>query len=337
MKILLTFDYELFFGAKVGSFERCILEPVNELVRIGNKYDVKYTFFVDAGYLSRLNSYHTNKSCRQERSINLRIIEELLRNGHDIQLHIHPHWEDSSYSESGWDINPNRYRLSQFSKNEIEGIVFRYKDTLTSIVGDNIFAYRAGGWCIQPFDKIKDALKENNIWMDSTVFSGGISLSSTHFFDFRNAPNDTMWRFEDDPLIKRPGGFFTELPISSLFIGPIFYWKFAISRKLGGNLHKAYGDGVPIGKTKSELFRLLINGGQSVASTDGYKILGLFNAYNDYKKRYGDNGYFVTIGHPKACTLFSLKMLERFILTNLDSNEFITCEEVENIERAMGI
>ena len=45
MKVLITFDYELFFGNKSGTFQKSILEPVEALQKIAKKYAVKFTFF----------------------------------------------------------------------------------------------------------------------------------------------------------------------------------------------------------------------------------------------------------------------------------------------------
>ena len=51
MNIYFTFDYELFFGSNSGTIENCIVKPTNELIKIANKYNVKFTFFVDSGFL----------------------------------------------------------------------------------------------------------------------------------------------------------------------------------------------------------------------------------------------------------------------------------------------
>ena len=53
MNILLTFDYELFFGSKVGSVQSCMLNPTEQIMRILDQSNTKATFYVDIGYLLR--------------------------------------------------------------------------------------------------------------------------------------------------------------------------------------------------------------------------------------------------------------------------------------------
>ena len=57
MNIYLTYDYELFFGSPTGSAEKCIIEPTEEIRKIAKDTGVKMVFFVDVGYLIRLDYY----------------------------------------------------------------------------------------------------------------------------------------------------------------------------------------------------------------------------------------------------------------------------------------
>lgn len=315
MKVVLTFDYELFFGNKSGTLENCILKPTEVLMQLGQKYNVNFVFFVDSGYLIKLKEFKKKYKTLQKDYDNLiSQIEKLNSLEHSIQLHIHPHWEDSYYDGSKWIFDTSRYRLHSFDEKTIEEIVFNYKKVLTDIVGDKVFAFRAGGWSIQPFNKIKNALKTNNIWLDSTVFYGGYNKSATHFIDFRKAPFKDFWKFEDDILIEDNNGFFTEIPISSWYYSPLFFWKFAYTKKFNSNEHKIFGDGVPVGASKKDIIKMLIKGAYSPVSTDGYKSKMLQKAYNYYKNK--NFKYFVTIGHPKALSEFALKNLESFIAKN---------------------
>ena len=312
MKIIITFDYELFFGQKSGTLENCILKPTEELIKLGKKYNVNFVFFVDSGYLIKLKEYKNKfKSLEKDYQNIVKQIQKLDSYGHSIHLHIHPHWEDSYYDGEKWIFDTTRYRLHSFSEKEIENIVFNYKKALTDIIGDKIFAFRAGGWSIQPFNKIKNALKNNNIWLDSTVFYGGYNKSSTHFIDFRKAPFKDLWKFEDNILVEDNDGFFTEIPISSIYYSPLFFWKFAYTKKFNVNEHKIFGDGVPVGASKKDILKMLLKGAYAPVSTDGYKSIVLEKAYKYYEKK--NFRYFVTIGHPKALSEFSLKQLETFL------------------------
>ncbi len=327
--ILITLDYELFFGSKVGTLENCILTPTSKLVDILNRYGVKATFFVDSGYLVKLEELKEQfPILEKEYEAISSQIKSLDRDGHSIQLHIHPHWEDSTFNGKRWIIDTKRYRLHQFSDSQIDDIVYRYKRVLTDMVGDKIFAYRAGGWCIQPFAKIKNALKKHNIYLDSTLFRNGKNDSHTHYFNFRGMPEKTEWRFEDDPLEERKDGFFKEIPISDYRLSPLFFWKLVYFKKFGGAEHQTFGDGLAAGGSRLDKLRMLTRYTHSVVSIDGYKSSFLEKAYQSFLKR-RDCKNFVIIGHPKSMSQYSLKKLERFILKNKNRN-YITLRSFEN-------
>jgi len=325
--ILLTFDYELFFGSNSGTQENCIINPTNKIIKLLRKHKIKATFFIDSGYLLKLQAFKTEypKIDKDYKTI-ISQIETLHKEGHEIQLHIHPHWEDSHYNGQKWIIDTTRYRLHSFSKEEVEDIVYRYKKVLTDIIGDKIFAHRAGGWCIQPFLHIKDALKKHNIWLDTTLFENGKNNSSTHYFNFKKLPPQTSWSFEDDPTKEDKNGFFKEIPISAYRLSPLFFWKLVYFKKFGGAKYKTFGDGIASGGSNLDKLRMLTQYTHSVVSMDGYKISFLEKAYRLFlKKKESDN--FVVIAHPKSMSEYSLEKLEEFILKNIYRN-FTTYKEI---------
>jgi peptidoglycan/xylan/chitin deacetylase (PgdA/CDA1 family) len=328
-KILLTFDYELYFGTNSGTQENCIIKPTEKIRKLLAKHEVKATFFVDAGYLLKLEQHKESCSSLQRDYKSLvNQIQLLGLEGHEIQLHIHPHWEDSFYDGKQWVMDTSRYRLHDFSKEEVEDIVKRYKEVLTKLIDNKIFVFRAGGWSIQPFVHIKNALKKHHIYFDSTIYKGGEYKSQTHYFNFRNAPKSTKWHFEDDPLIEKHQGFFTEIPISSYRLSPWFFWKFVCFKKFGGAKHKVFGDGMAAKGSKLDQFKMLTQMTHSVVSMDGYKSSFLLKAYHKFLKDENQEN-FVVIGHPKSMTLYALEKIEKFIIERQKS-QFTTYKELEN-------
>ena len=327
--ILITLDYELFFGSRVGTLQNCILTPTNKLIKVLDKYGVKATFFVDSGYLVRLEELQEQfPILKKEYDTLSSQIKALDRDGHSIQLHIHPHWEDSTFDGKNWIMDTKRYRLHQFSEEEIDDIVYRYKKVLTNLIGDKVFAHRAGGWCIQPFEKINNALKKHNIYLDSTLFKNGKNDSHTHYFNFKNMPEKTEWKFENDPLKENKNGFFKEVPISAYKLSPLFFWKLVYIKKFGGTEHQTFGDGSAAGGSQIDKLRMLTRYTHSVVSIDGFKSSFLEKAYQSFLKK-KDCKNFVIIGHPKSMSEYSLKKLERFILNNKKRN-YITLRSFEN-------
>lgn len=312
MRTLLTLDYEVFFGQQTGSVERCLIEPTEALVSLAARHGGTLVFFVDAGYLLRLRA-EMSKSGRLQRdwSAVSRQLDVLVTAGHEIQLHVHSHWERSYWDadRSCWQLDLSRYALHSFDRGEVADIVTRYTDELRRIAGrDAAMVYRAGGWVIQPFAHLRDALAASGVWIDSTVFHGGHVDNDVARFDFRSAPTDEVWRFDADPLRPDPNGRFLEVAISSIDLSPAFFWRLAWMKKFGGAAHRQFGDGRAVQLGREDLLRKLLHRSTSVVSLDGYKASYLAPAASKHRQDGGRT--LVAIGHPKALTRYSLRCLE---------------------------
>ncbi|PIA79024.1 hypothetical protein BFR04_05745 [Gaetbulibacter sp. 4G1] len=312
MNTYITLDYELFFG-KSGTVDKSIIEPTQQLVRILNKYNAKAVFFVDIGYLIKSQQLeHIHPELKISSSKVIKQIKDLVANGHDIQLHIHSHWEDAKYENGEWTFPMKHYRLHSFTDEECLELVKRYKRYLEEISGVEVQGFRAGGWCIQPFNKLKKTFLEADIKFDSTVFKGGKNIHGAHYYNFKNIPNLTEWKFLDDPCIEDKDGLFTEIPISSYRVSPFFFWRLIFFKKFGGLKHKQIGDGFAVNNGILQKLRLLFSGSYTVVSIDGYKASYLKKAFLKHIRRY-KTGNFVVIGHPKAFSTYSLSKLDTFL------------------------
>lgn len=304
-----------------------MIEPASRLLDIFSRHGCRATFFVDAGFILRLEE--SARACDEARADYSAIcaqLREIAACGHDIQLHVHPHWEDTSYVNGRWQMLAGRFRLHDFPPQERIDICLKYAAVLKMFARNQINAFRAGGWCLQPFSEISDALKAAGIRVDSTVFRGGYNSSSTHFFDYRAAPDKSVYRFGTDPVKMEEGGGFIELPIADIRVSPLFYWNFAFHKFLAGDKHRAFGDGQAIPNNKRQIVRLLTRPSHSVVSCDGFKSSLLQKAFRQQLKKYGNEGSFVVIGHPKAATPYSLERLENFVRENSE-HDFIAISE----------
>ena len=259
MKSILSLDYELFFGKRVGTTKACIIDASNKLLSVLDEFNAKAVFFVDATYLLALKDQaDTNSYIRKDYQDIVDHIKHLENEGHQIQLHIHPHWMNSKFDDGFWCIATDRYRLIDWSQSEAANIIMNSVEELNSHLINKVFAYRAGGWCIQPFSHIADALYSCGIVLDSTVYHRGRSRSSSHSFDFTTAPSLDSWIFDIDPCVIDPNGRFLEIPIASMRVSPLFYWKFAAIKLFGNqSKHGHFGDGLSIMNSKSDTFRMM--------------------------------------------------------------------------------
>ena len=305
-------DYELFFGKPAGSAEKCILEPTNLLIELAQKHKIGITYFVDVGYLIQLekqmNDFPELKQTYLEVTGQLK---NLLSKGNDVQLHIHPHWEKSYYDGKEWVMIVDEcYKLTDFSGEEITEIVSRYKKKLENIIDRKVNAFRAGGWCLQPFSKVKTALKNAGIRYDSSVFQGGYFKTEHYYFDFRNAPMKGCYNFEDDLCEEEEQGSFTEYPIGGWKYNPLFYWRLYIKGRLRPDLHKMIGDGMFIPQPGRK-YKNLVSSNWNHVSCDGYFASKLTKITNYYSKK--ERSDLVIIGHPKGMTKYSLLKIDEFI------------------------
>ena len=329
-QILLSLDYELFFGPRTGTVEHCLIRPTQELAEAAHRKGAFLSLFVDALYIQRL-AEEANRYPRLQRDLDAirQQLVSLREEGHDIQLHLHPHWLDSSFDGEQWRLDTNRYKLHDFSAIEIAAMVGSAKELLTNLIGDNIFAFRAGGWCLQPFAQIAQSLLAHNIWLDSTVFAGGISDDKERWFDFSGAPLKDYWRFSEDPNSENSHGPFVEVPISAMRVTPLLFWRMALTRKLLSNPdHKPFGDGSSLAWGSSYYLQRLTRSTVSVASMDGLKASLLTKAFRC--EQAAGKQLFHAMGHPKALTRNSLAQLENF-LASLESFTNVTFQNFKHL------
>lgn len=327
MAVYLTFDYELFFGSETGTVKACMIDPTEQLLAICEMHNIPMTFFIDVGMLLKMDEL---KNEFPELTIDYQLITNQIKRmetvGCAVQLHIHPHWEKATYSAGKWQINADGcYKLSDFSLVEATLIVEKYYHFLQGLVTQKITSFRAGGWCIQPFELINDTFRSLGITIDSSVFPGG-KFESTHYaFDFTKVrPYTNSYRFDSDVCVADKQGFFIELPISSWYYSPFFYWRLYLLGRLFPKKHKMIGDGSFLaqpGRKKSVLTSFTWNH----VSCDGYYAALLNKQFRFYHQMKLD---FVVIAHPKGLTLFSIKKLTQFIANNKQTTLFLPVNQV---------
>lgn len=326
MKLFLTFDYELFFGNPTGTVEKCILEPTNILREIAKRTGVKMVFFIDTGYLKQLEFYKDEfPQVKYEHDLIKGQINDLVSEGHDCQLHIHPHWEDCLHDGNNWIMKTDRYKLDDFSDSDIDRIVVEYHEILKRWTGKPIQAYRAGGWCLQPFNRVQKSFEKIGIKLDSTVFPDGKFTAGNYYYDFTSAPALSKWKFSEDLCQEDKNGPFWEYPISNFNYSPWFFWRLFALGRLQPKLHKSIGDGYPM-ESPGLRKTMLTKGKNLSAAVDGYFVTKL-NAVLKQNMRKGFEET-VILGHPKACTVFAMRKMEKFIEKNKNKHQFLTFADV---------
>lgn len=238
--IILTLDYELFLGAESGSVEKCMIEPIKELMSLLNLNDSKMTIFWDILHYHRLKELSsTIEECKKDLQRIKDSITGLVEDGHDIQMHIHSHWINSEYRDGKWQLRYDLYPIHNLDKDSAHpGQLMAYLQKAKSLMEETIFpvkpdykvtTFRAGGFLLEPFDKLNQAFKILGIQIDSSVLPGVVYDSGGFTsFDYKLYPKKTFYRFENSPSEETENGSFIEVPITTVKIDPLHNFYFRI-------------------------------------------------------------------------------------------------------------
>jgi hypothetical protein len=310
MNIFLSLDYELFLQEPGVNIRASLIDPTKRLNEMLEKKSLRAIYFVDVGYLAALNRQKLNYHALQN---DYNTIVEQLRDlnlyGHEIGLHIHPHWEDTFFDGNRWRVNLSRYKLGDFNQEEASAIFKHYFTLLQEHASSKIVSYRAGGWCLDPFSHISSAMRECGIFIDSTVFQDGKKQTATHSFDFRGYPKKDMWRFDTHPSIEDNDGFFLEVPSTSYTVQPVVFWQLLFTSILKRVKKNDSGYGVKPSITEA-LGKLFFTTSEAV-SIDSVKSNDVLKSFEKAEKNGKVN--FCIIGHPKCFTDDTYKNLSHFI------------------------
>jgi len=333
--LLLTFDYELFFGADSGTAQRCLIEPVNSLLDVLDSAAVKATFFIDVLYLWALkNNFNSSQNCREDYELVEDQIKQIIARGHDAQLHIHSHWLDAEIDlkRNKWVFTYKKYRLHALNNTadssdilSVSGCVEEGKKILQDICRCSksdyeVFCFRAGGWCLQPFEDLRAALINNGVTCDSSVLPGYKSSNDdAHYMNYLDAPQLTRWVFDKDVCEVNKQGSFVEVPIPTV---KVKNWRllrnFLVKRILGG--WSKYGDGVGMRFQSPSFNRLKMlvkpfSTQLKYIDLDAYILSDMKYMIDEIDREYEGEGAIVLLGHPKNSSKSSIDTLNRLIHT----------------------
>lgn len=319
--LVLSQDYELFFQVS-GTIEKCLFEPCDALLKFAGVHGVKFTFFVDAGMLMAMQRHAPSEPAMARMLSKVRRhIESLAAAGHEIALHVHPHWEDTRWINDQWVFSGTRYQLREFQGDDVARIFKEYSECLATLSGERPASYRAGGFCVEPFSALAPVLAEIGIFVDSSVVPGATLGDPDKGFNFGNSPDRDWWRFDASPMQATTDGRFLEIPITPQKLPAFYYWGRLAERLTGNIVSQKFGDGTSKAIGRAEILRRLV-GRSRIAelSIDDPKALHLMADRNLKTER----GMWHLMGHPKLLSPRSLRILAQFMLeTDISRSETI--------------
>ena len=317
INLFLTFDYELPLGGWTISPENALVSPTNKLLELCEKLQVPAVFFVDVLSFIKFRELRNNSFEQLVRKQLTKIVEK----GHDIQLHLHPHWLTSSF-ENGIYKPSKDFRLSDFNEQKISNMVIQGIDYLNEIAKPinpdyKCLAFRAGGYNLENSSLIFKVLEKNGIMIDSSICHNYYFASDVSTIDYRQVPNVSNWFFVNGNYNSSASSGVYEIPIAgkkkSIFEVPTFLkikiYKNRAPENRGKMIHSE--NKLPFLKK----FRKAISARMLSFDNHTYSSRFLIKILNDNLKRFNQQEEInlSTISHPKTMDYYSFKLMENFI------------------------
>ena len=308
---VITFDYEVYLGRKTGTAENCVLKPTDKILEILKERNAKAIFFVDATWLLFIREHFPadfNKVAYQ--------LKEIEKDGSFVGLHLHPQWLDAVVKDGNIEFTSLRhYKLHSLDTDAINDLFRRGISLLEETINRKITCFRAGGWCIEPFETLKDAFINAGLKYDFSVVPGLVLAEGKDYdIDFSGAPQLPAYRFLASPMKPDPAGIFTEIPLSTYHNNALL--RLANKLLLKARRDKPFGDGSG-GKERSVTEKLYQRLGFSTEKLSIDKTDRILFRYL-LRSKTGNSGPLVVVSHPKMSSPEALVNL-RYIATKFNT------------------
>jgi hypothetical protein len=105
------------------------------------------------------------------------VLTDAFRQGHDIQLHLHPQWAGAEYdAQGGWHLGGD-WSIVNYSGQQIRSLLLSGKEFLEGLLRKldpaySCLSFRAGSWCAAPSDTLFPILAELGFVFDMSIVAG---------------------------------------------------------------------------------------------------------------------------------------------------------------------
>lgn len=189
-------DWEL-SGNGSGDIRELQFHPMRELVKI---YDAN-------GIHGSFNAEMMQQLCfRKHQAANpeLRVladewddhVRETFRQGHDIQLHVHPQWVDAEYKDGKWKLTAD-WSILKYDPETAYRMLLAGKEYLEQLLQPldpnyRCVSFRAGSWCIAPSPDVLNLLVKLGIGFDMSIVGGLHYETKNITLDYTNCEEDFL-------------------------------------------------------------------------------------------------------------------------------------------------
>lgn len=165
--LALVDDWEL-SGNGSGDIRQLQFEPMRQLVSIYNRLGIRGSF--NAEVMQQI-AFRKHQDEHEELRLLAdqwdEIVKETFRQGHDIQLHVHPQWREAEYIDGRWKLTSD-WSILNYSYEaafHMLGTCKGYLENLLKQVDPNYrcVSFRSGAWCIAPSPHMLNLLRSRTI------------------------------------------------------------------------------------------------------------------------------------------------------------------------------
>ena len=174
--LALVDDWEL-SGNGSGDVHRLQFEPLRRLVSIYDRLGIRGSFNAEVmqqlTFRQHQNEHEELRTWANEWDD---VVRETFRNGHDIQLHIHPQWQNAEYIDGRWNLTSD-WSILNYSRDAAHQMLVRGKEYLENLLKDikpsyRCVSFRSGAWCIAPSPHMLELLVNLGIVFDMSIVAG---------------------------------------------------------------------------------------------------------------------------------------------------------------------
>ena len=163
-----------------GSGDPRVLQfaPMRRLAEVYEKYRVRGSFNAEVmqqlTYRNMQGRYPELRVVADEWE---QVVTDVFRQGHDIQLHLHPQWTGGEYEgHYSWNLRGD-WSIINYSSHQIRALLLsgkQYLETLLRKVDPaySCVSFRAGSWCAAPSDSLLPTLAELGFVFDMSIVAG---------------------------------------------------------------------------------------------------------------------------------------------------------------------
>jgi hypothetical protein len=328
IRCLVSFDYEPFHGRSFGSFEETLFGPTDELLALCGELALPAVWFPDV-CSAWWHREHGEPAYAERFEGQLR---DALRAGHDVQLHVHPHWLFTEKTAEGWRPRPDRIYLHEVGfGGEAEAVLRRGVRWLEELLrpvdpGYRCVAYRAAALALQPEEAGHlRALAAAGLPIDSSVIKGVRSETDTYLIDYRRVPDAPNWFMAPETGVgaAAPRGIF-EVPVGTFRVGAAARLGFLVRRARAVGQRRGTGMSRNVEQTgRGNLWHLALQNLRYLTDpwltlscdTKGFDARLVLDGLRDHVRRherFGDVALSV-INHPKLMFERERELLRAFV------------------------